>query len=468
MTKWFAVSYAPEARITAFGPYAVINESAKTIAWAVPSGTEVTTLAPTFTLSTGATAYSTDPTLTPPPAPVVITSGTARDFTNPVHYWVKSSDDLITANYTVTVSVAALPVTTGLACWFDAAMGTTTDTGGVLTWADQSTNGHTATRAQGTMQIIPGAINGLPAVQFAGDAYAPIAGNMYSKTQFIVTKMNGGDWGAWMGSAPQSGYMWNQNGNCWDGNVPAAASKNGTALSSYPFYLGDDRNSQYMILKIVGNDNTTSQRTYELGRAQQNWHSLNNYLAEIISYSTTLSEDDEDRVGGYLATKYARGNATRVARRITAGAPGLTPSGIPRRAAVTCWTPRAARPAWASRPTATRIRGRTGAVSAMHGSSNRRCLAITPPTPRCSPSTALTRITNTTSSSPACKMTTTSLRIGWLELRSSMWRTIRAVPPTGWRGGITMLSDWGFRADAHSSCSRRKMSWHLLAFRTNS
>ena len=225
---------------------------------------------------------------------------------------------------------AAPPVTVGLACQFDAAVGITTDADGILTWADQSGNGHNATRAEGTMQIIPNAINAKPAVHFVTfgnednqGTYAPVTGNMYSKTQFIVTKMDGGSWGAWMGSQVRSGYMWNPSGNCWDWNIPAAVSKNGSPLASYPYYLGDDRDSSYMILKIVGNDgdpSDTSQRLYGLGR-QEGWGRLDNYMAELISYSTTLAEDDEDRVGGYLAEKYG----------LTTAYPPTTPSAIMKR-----------------------------------------------------------------------------------------------------------------------------------------
>ncbi|MCE9551773.1 MAG: autotransporter-associated beta strand repeat-containing protein [Planctomycetes bacterium] len=195
------------------------------------------------------------------------------------------------------------PSSTGMNAWFDASLGTTTDGNGVTTWLDQSGNGHNATRTNGTLQIAGNAINGLPAVRFNDNAIASMTGNMYSKTQFIVTKMDGGDWGAWMGSQVRSGYMLNQNGNFWDQNVPAGVSKNGTDLGGYPFYLGDDRTSQYMVLKIEGNDNNTSPRLYELGRSE-GWYSLNNYLAEIISYDHVLSPAEENDIGGYLATKY--------------------------------------------------------------------------------------------------------------------------------------------------------------------
>jgi hypothetical protein len=68
-----------------------INESAKTIAIKVPSGTDVTKLTPTITVSEKATVS---------PA-----SGVAQNFTNPVRYTV-TAEDGSTASYTVTVKIS--------------------------------------------------------------------------------------------------------------------------------------------------------------------------------------------------------------------------------------------------------------------------------------------------------------------------------------------------------------------------
>ena len=86
----------PQATILTFGlpgNPAVITGS--NITWTVPNGTNVTSLAPTFTLSSGATC--------------VPVSGSTRNFTSPVHYVVKASDFATsgtTTDYTVTVVVA--------------------------------------------------------------------------------------------------------------------------------------------------------------------------------------------------------------------------------------------------------------------------------------------------------------------------------------------------------------------------
>ena len=96
-TKYgFATAYAPQARILTFGSPemtpAVIDHSAKTIAVTVPYGTVVSSLAPTYTLSAGATCDKV--------------SGSTQNFSSPLPYTVTSSDGLVTNIYTVTVSVA--------------------------------------------------------------------------------------------------------------------------------------------------------------------------------------------------------------------------------------------------------------------------------------------------------------------------------------------------------------------------
>ena len=98
------VSIVPSSAkaITAFsllGVSGVVNEPAKTISVSLPYGTNVTTLAATFTI-TGASVKV---------GSIVQVSGTtANDFTSPVTYTVTAADST-TATYTVTVAVAASP-----------------------------------------------------------------------------------------------------------------------------------------------------------------------------------------------------------------------------------------------------------------------------------------------------------------------------------------------------------------------
>ena len=90
-------SGTPAADIYAFGPDAIVGPvtaNAAAISWTVPFGTNLTNLAPTYTLSPGATC--------------VPASGSTQNFTNPVHYIARASDFAVsgkTNDYTVTVSM---------------------------------------------------------------------------------------------------------------------------------------------------------------------------------------------------------------------------------------------------------------------------------------------------------------------------------------------------------------------------
>ncbi|MCX6877007.1 MAG: autotransporter-associated beta strand repeat-containing protein [Verrucomicrobia bacterium] len=97
---------APRADILSFGlpgNPAVIDQAAKTIAWTVPHGTNVTSLAPTYTVSPSAAG-------TPP-------SGAVRNFTTPQTYTITAQDSLTTKVYTVTVLVTPTWLRDGSGLW---------------------------------------------------------------------------------------------------------------------------------------------------------------------------------------------------------------------------------------------------------------------------------------------------------------------------------------------------------------
>ena len=87
---------APQARLFAFGIPGwpgIIDHAAKTVSLTVPFSTNVTTLAPTYTVSSGAIGDKA--------------SGSPQNFTNPVIYTVTSSDSNVSNAYTVTVTKAS-------------------------------------------------------------------------------------------------------------------------------------------------------------------------------------------------------------------------------------------------------------------------------------------------------------------------------------------------------------------------
>jgi len=91
------------ATIVAFGPGATIDQGAKAIAWAVPFGTNLTTLAPAYLITSGT---------------CVPHSGSVQDFTGPQTYTV-TDGDMINA-YTVTVTLTGAMNVTG----YDTTQGT--------------------------------------------------------------------------------------------------------------------------------------------------------------------------------------------------------------------------------------------------------------------------------------------------------------------------------------------------------
>jgi len=322
------VSHSPEAKITSFGPGATVGQpsgGAANIAWTIPSGVNKASLAAAFTLSAGATC-----TVGGNP----VSSGDTFDFTNPLHFIVTSSDTLVSNDYTVTVSVAALPVVAGLNAWYDASLGVTTSGSTVTGWDDQSGSSRNATAGSGSPQFAASQVNGRPAVLFhGGNNYLNINQNITPGQEFIVLRSGrysydggnpsywGSDWGGPIGQQNDNGWML-QGGSrqMWDDRVPNAVSVNGITATK----IGNNRQfsndvNQYMVLKV--NPVNSGSAFGRLGRPNNSWGNGEVDVAEIIVYSSPLSEDDEDRVGGYLANKY----------NIASTYPPTTPSAIMKR-----------------------------------------------------------------------------------------------------------------------------------------
>lgn len=199
---------------------------------------------------------------------------------------------------------AQLPVIDGLQCWFDASQGVTTSGTAVTSWADQSGNGHTATKTNGSMTLAASQVNGKPVVQFRNRGNATLTGSLFTKQQYVVFRMpNSGDWGTVLGSQSQSGYMFHPSGYMWDGNYPAGVRQNGGTALSPNYQLSNIGN--YMVLKIEGNSNDSSVRTgWALG-VQQGWNGCDMDVAEIVAFDRVLTTDEENQIGGYLTGKYA-------------------------------------------------------------------------------------------------------------------------------------------------------------------
>ncbi len=205
---------------------------------------------------------------------------------------------------------AVLTVKSGLACWYDAAVGVTADAKGVVhAWKDLSGNNHYATLAAGAPVLAQNQINSKPAIQFrtsSGACGLNIDGPFVVEQQYVVVRSPNDKWssdGCFLGRRWKRASSYRLSGKSsafWGDQYPVAVSRNGKKLKDRPFYLAPI--TEYMILKINVNDGDLSRNTYQIGMADL--ASCDFDVAEIIGFQTVLSPSDEELVGGYLAAKY--------------------------------------------------------------------------------------------------------------------------------------------------------------------
>ncbi len=224
---------------------------------------------------------------------------------------------------------AGLPVTNGLVCWYDAAVGVTTNTNGVVqTWNDLSGNDHCATRVAGAPVLAANQINAKPAVQFrtsAGACGFNLDGPFFVEQQYVVVRSPNDKWnsdGCFLGRrwARSSSYRLGRGSAAfWGDQYPVAVSRNGKKLHDQPFELASI--TEYMVLKIDVNNGDMSRNTYQIGMADS--ASCDFDVAEIIGYASPLSTNEEAAVGVYLATKYGISTTYAVPTNATAA---ITPA----------------------------------------------------------------------------------------------------------------------------------------------
>ena len=215
----------------------------------------------------------------------------------------------------ITVDSYSVPVTAGLACHFDAAVGVGTDGGFVKTWQDRSGNGHHATFDytqwnSGTATVAQNQIMSLPAVQVRG-GWFDINGPFFAKEQYVVLRSLTATWngtGAFLGrksydflSVRASSYTLTRGGTGF-GDPPLACSRNGVStMNLAPI-------TNYMVVKITVDTNASPANLAaypycQIGRTE-NESGADWDVAEIIAYTNALSSGDASLVGGYLAAKY--------------------------------------------------------------------------------------------------------------------------------------------------------------------
>ena len=224
----------------------------------------------------------------------------------------------------ITVDSYSIPVRSGLACHFDAAVGITTDVNGVVQgWQDRSGNGHHATLGSGVPSLATNQIMAQPAVQMRGNAtWFNIAGGFFAKEQYVVVRSPNATWngsGSFLGrksddflTARASSYnLASGSDGFWQDHFPQAVSRNGLPLAQNSqngsaFHLAPI--TDYMVVKITvdGQASAANLAAYpynQIGR-NETLGTMDFDVAEIIGYTNTLSAGDEALVGGYLAAKY--------------------------------------------------------------------------------------------------------------------------------------------------------------------
>jgi len=205
-------------------------------------------------------------------------------------------------------SGAELPVTSNLVAHYDAGVGVSSDGTGVLTWEDQSGNDYHATRASGSPTLVGDALNERPEIQCRNrNSFFNVNHNIFVKEQYVVGRAATPKWnnyGAYFAnkSGRAGSYLFENNNTGFHGNQsPSEVSRDGVVKS-----IGGSGTlvpmQDYMVLKIVVNEGNTTPRQYYVGRSDHSVADLD--VLEIIGYGTTLSDGEEDQIGGYLAYKY--------------------------------------------------------------------------------------------------------------------------------------------------------------------
>lgn len=210
----------------------------------------------------------------------------------------------------------------GADMWVSADVSVTVNNGKVSVWADRTGNGHTASMATVVRQpsLVNGALNGLPVIRFAGSQslYLNSFINPNHFTVFIVGKNSKPTESYSMilgpgGNSPNNQIRW-ENGSQslvvgTGNNLPTTVSSIGNTRVYHALAVRYDGST----LRVYRDGNLVSTRALTTSgpftlASIGSWYSsyyLIGDLAEIISYSSALSDADRTATDSYLRSKYA-------------------------------------------------------------------------------------------------------------------------------------------------------------------
>ncbi len=212
------------------------------------------------------------------------------------------------------------PDSIGPVVWFDAqdlnadGIKDTSPPSIVSSWKDKSGNYYDGTAGSGKEPAFDagGGPNSKPAVNIVSGKYLDVNGSFFAKDHFVVLRSPpansiwssyGGPFG-WNGSshtdARASNYFfWHNQTTYFPNDYPLSGWRNGTFIADWDLSPITD----WMILRsVVNDDNTGPHSTYQIGRVTTFQCNLD--IAEIIAFSTELTDEDAAKVEAYLARKW--------------------------------------------------------------------------------------------------------------------------------------------------------------------
>ena len=278
----------------------------------MPAGTNLATLNPTFTLTSG----TCNQTSGSPPSPNFALQ-------NPATYTV--TDGAVVRSYFVTVTVIVPPVlppvTAGLVRFFDASQLTGYMNGNpVSTWPDLSGNGANATVPSGNAAPMyvanAGTDTGLPALYFPKNGGAGSSGALRFtrdsniRTVFSVFKGNSfllTDTDAFHFHRPGDD---NPADPLWDGPsqhnwtsaniLNGSTYVNGTSVNGASHAMPTNLHGGFNLVEVI----TTGNVQADSFNKDRIYHSGNQYQAEVILYNRALTEQERLSVENYLINKW--------------------------------------------------------------------------------------------------------------------------------------------------------------------
>ena len=204
--------------------------------------------------------------------------------------------------------------------WFDAsdldADGVTDSltSSNISQWNDKSANGYHASGGGNQPYLnATGGPNERQSIEIRGGEFLNVNGTFFAKDHFYVFRSPPANWrwsgyGGVLGHNPTSGhnqrnsnYITHHNSKRFHQNqYPSAVWKFGESLSS-PFDLSPI--NQYMVVRLKANNNDPGPyNSYQIGRSSGLQCNLD--ICEIIAFNSALSDEDADKVEGYLAQKW--------------------------------------------------------------------------------------------------------------------------------------------------------------------